>query len=71
MKKTLTLFAGVVIVAILFTSCLKSYTCTCTASGSSLPIVYSKTKKPVAQLACSSTQATLRIADSTTVCTLK
>ena len=33
MKKAFTLIAGIAFVAVLFTSCKKDYTCTCTITG--------------------------------------
>ena len=58
MKKALTLFAGVALVAMLFTSCKKDYTCTCTISGVSTPATYTKVSKKTATDACDALNAT-------------
>lgn len=52
MKKALTLFAGVAVVAMLFSSCKKDYTCTCTASGLSTTATFVKVSKKDATDAC-------------------
>ncbi len=62
MKKALTLFAGVALVAMLFTSCKKDYTCTCTVSGVSTTVTYSKVSKKDATTSCDASNATFVIA---------
>ena len=52
MKKALTLFASVAFVAMLFTSCKKDYTCTCTDSAGSIPYTYTKVSKKTADQSC-------------------
>ncbi len=60
MKKVLTLIAGVAFVAVLFTSCKKNYTCTCTITGgTSVSSDYGKTSKKAATDACDASSAAL------------
>ncbi|GDX52114.1 hypothetical protein LBMAG27_11610 [Bacteroidota bacterium] len=58
MKKALTLFAGVAVVAMLFSSCKKDYTCTCTSAGVSTPATFVKVSKKDATDACNQLNTT-------------
>ncbi len=59
MKKALTLIAGVAFVAVLFTSCKKDYTCTCTIGSISSSATYTKVSKKTATDACDASNAAL------------
>lgn len=52
MKKALSLVAGVALVAVLFTSCKKDYTCTCTILGSTSTSTIANSSKGDATDAC-------------------
>ena len=52
MKKALTLFASVAIVAMLFTSCKKTHTCSCTDSSGTILYPFAKSSKKDATAAC-------------------
>lgn len=61
MKKALTLFAGVAVVAMLFSSCKKDYTCSCTIAGITTKATIANASKKDATDACdaSNTSAAL------------
>jgi len=52
MKKALSLVAGVALVAVLFTSCKKDYTCSCTILGSTTKSTIADASKKDATDAC-------------------
>jgi hypothetical protein len=52
MKKLVLLSFALMTSAVIFTSCQKDYTCTCTGDGNSYPVTYHTTKKK-AKDACS------------------
>ena len=52
MKKALSLVAGVALVAVLFTSCNKDYTCSCTILGTTTASTIANSSKGDATNAC-------------------
>ncbi|TSA49477.1 MAG: hypothetical protein D4R43_03840 [Sphingobacteriales bacterium] len=71
MKKALTLIAGVAFVAVLFTSCMKDYTCSCTVSTLPITIAIPKESKKNATATCDLARTTYQIGDPNATCTLK
>ncbi len=53
------------------TACKKDYTCSCKVDGQTIDLPYKKVKKDDAESACSSAQATYKIADDAATCSLK
>ncbi len=68
MKKVLMI---TVLAGLSFASCKKDYTCTCKGDNSfTSTSVYTKVKKADAKDACSKTETTLKVANSSVTCSI-
>jgi hypothetical protein len=69
MKKYLLILAAVGMIAGL-SSCKKDYTCTCTVSGTTLPVLIENASKSDADDVCDAAQTTYQVSDPSATCSL-